>query len=166
MVTPFSETTEVPLEFDLFTDLNLYLVVGLGSVSFLLLITILVIIVLKCQKPKPMKMPPAINMNLNSLNRNSVISRSSIISQRSSTIADSTLISSDAYWYSLFLAETRKGKVVVRQPIVPKGAGYFVSSIPRCTGPTETSDSRASTLQVCAPLRWRPGAVFLLHFFI
>ncbi|XP_029556870.1 protocadherin alpha-C2-like isoform X1 [Salmo trutta] len=147
MVTPFSETTEVPLEFDLFTDLNLYLVVGLGSVSFLLLITILVIIVLKCQKPKPMKMPPAINMNLNSLNRNSVISRSSIISQRSSTIADSTLISSDAYWYSLFLAETRKGKVVVRQPIVPKGAGYFVSSIPRCTGPTETSDSRASTLQ-------------------
>uniref|UniRef100_A0A673ZH73 Cadherin domain-containing protein n=1 Tax=Salmo trutta TaxID=8032 RepID=A0A673ZH73_SALTR len=46
MVTPFSETTEVPLEFDLFTDLNLYLVVGLGSVSFLLLITILVIIVL------------------------------------------------------------------------------------------------------------------------
>ncbi|XP_029484040.1 protocadherin alpha-C2-like isoform X1 [Oncorhynchus nerka] len=147
MVTPFSETTELPLEYDLFTDLNLYLVIGLGSVSFLLLITILVVIVLKCQKPKPLKMPPAMNMNLNSLNRNSMISRNSIISQRSSTIADSTLISSDAYWYSLFLAETRKGKVVVRQPIVPKGAGYFVSSIPRSTGPTETSDSRASTLQ-------------------
>ncbi|XP_056450911.1 protocadherin alpha-C2-like [Gadus chalcogrammus] len=139
---PFSEATEVPIEYDVFTDLNLYLVIGLGAVSFLLLITILVIIVLKCQKPKPkpLKMPPP--------NRNSVISRNSIISQRSSTIADSTLISSDAYWYSLFLAETRKGNVVVRQPIVPKGAGYFVSSIPRSIGPSEISDSRASTLEV------------------
>ncbi|KAM9729327.1 protocadherin alpha-C2-like isoform 2-T3 [Menidia menidia] len=138
---PFLETTELPLEFDVFTDLNLYLVIGLGAVSFLLLITILVIIVLKCQKPKPkpMKIPSA--------SRNSVISRNSMISQRSSTIADSTLISSDAYWYSLFLAETRKGKVVVRQPIIPKGAGYFVSSIPRSIGPSETTDSRASTLE-------------------
>lgn len=140
---PFSETTELPLEYDVFTNLNLYLVIGLGAVSFLLLITILVIIVLKCQKPKPkaIKIPPA--------NRNSVVSRNSVISQRSSTIADSTLISSDAYWYSLFLAETRKGKVVVRQPIIPKGAGYFVSSIPRSIGPSETTDSRASTLEVC-----------------
>ncbi|XP_035289997.1 uncharacterized protein LOC118236077 isoform X2 [Anguilla anguilla] len=73
--------------------------------------------------------------------------RNSVISQRNSTIADSTLVSSDAYWYSLFLAETRKGKVVVRQPI-PKGAGYMVSSLPRGTGLTETSGSRASTLQV------------------
>ncbi|XP_024121922.1 protocadherin alpha-C2 isoform X1 [Oryzias melastigma] len=138
---PFSETTELPLEYDVFTNLNLYLVIGLGAVSFLLLITILVIIVLKCQKPKPkaIKIPPA--------NRNSVVSRNSVISQRSSTIADSTLISSDAYWYSLFLAETRKGKVVVRQPIIPKGAGYFVSSIPRSIGPSETTDSRASTLE-------------------
>ncbi|XP_053702208.1 protocadherin-10-like isoform X2 [Synchiropus splendidus] len=137
----FSETTELPLAYDMFTDLNLYLVIGLGAVSFLLLITILVIIVLKCQKPKPkaLKMPPP--------NRNSVISRNSMISQRSSTIADSTLISSDAYWYSLFLAETRKGKVVVRQPIIPKGAGYFVSSIPRSIGPSETTGSRASTLE-------------------
>lgn len=142
-VMSFSETTELPLEYDVFTDLNLYLVIGLGAVSFLLLITILVIIVLKCQKPKPkaIKIPPA--------NRNSMISRNSVISQRSSTIADSTLISSDAYWYSLFLAETRKGKVVVRQPIIPKGAGYFVSSIPRSIGPSETTDSRASTLEVC-----------------
>ncbi|XP_056140184.1 protocadherin beta-6-like [Lampris incognitus] len=151
-VMSFSETTEMPIEYDIFSDLNLYLVIGLGAVSLLLLITILVIIVLKCQKPKPkpIKMPPA--------NRNSVISRNSIISQRSSTIADSTLISSDAYWYSLFLAETRKGKVVVRQPIVPKGAGYFVSSIPRSIGPTETSDSRASTLQVCMQCKW--GSIF------
>ncbi|XP_058484004.1 protocadherin alpha-C2-like [Solea solea] len=140
-VMSFSETTELPLDYDLFTDLNLYLVIGLGAVSFLLLITILVIIVLKCQKPKPkaIKMPPG--------NRNSVVSRNSMISQRSSTIADSTLISSDAYWYSLFLAETRKGKVVVRQPIIPKGAGYFVSSIPRSIGPSETTNSRASTLE-------------------
>ncbi|XP_048884547.1 protocadherin alpha-C2-like isoform X14 [Brienomyrus brachyistius] len=131
-VKVYSDTMEVPLEYDIFSDLNLYLVISLGAVSFLLLMTILVTIVLKCQKPKPTKAaPPAC--------------RNSIISQRNSTIADSTLISSDAYWYSLFLAETRKGKVVVRQP-VPK-AGYLISSIPRSTGLTETSDSAASTLQ-------------------
>ncbi|XP_053541550.1 protocadherin alpha-C2 [Ictalurus punctatus] len=129
----YAEMTEVPLEYDIFSDLNLYLVIGLGSVSFLLLITILVTIVLKCQKPKPSKaVPPC---------------RNSVISERNSTIADSTLVSNDAYWYSLFLAETRKGKLVVRQP-VPKGQRYIVSSIPRSTGMTETSDSAASTLQV------------------
>ncbi|XP_017341106.2 protocadherin alpha-C2 isoform X2 [Ictalurus punctatus] len=128
----YAEMTEVPLEYDIFSDLNLYLVIGLGSVSFLLLITILVTIVLKCQKPKPSKaVPPC---------------RNSVISERNSTIADSTLVSNDAYWYSLFLAETRKGKLVVRQP-VPKGQRYIVSSIPRSTGMTETSDSAASTLQ-------------------
>ncbi|XP_026886475.2 protocadherin alpha-C2 [Electrophorus electricus] len=131
VVTQFTETTEVPIEYDLFTDLNLYLLIGLGSVSFLLLITILVIIVLKCQKTKPAK---AVAQG-----------RNSIISQRSSTVADSTLISSDAYWYSLFLAETRKGKVVVRQPL-PNGSGFIVSSIPR-SALTVTSESRSSTLQ-------------------
>ncbi|XP_036379666.1 protocadherin alpha-C2-like [Megalops cyprinoides] len=133
VIKAFSETTEIPLEYDIFSDLNLYLVIGLGSVSFLLLMTILVIIVLKCQKPKPTKATPPC--------------RNSVISQRNSTIADSTLVSSDAYWYSLFLAETRKGKLVIRQPI-PKGGGYIVSSIPRSTGLTETSESTASTLQV------------------
>ncbi|XP_027020989.2 protocadherin alpha-C2-like isoform X5 [Tachysurus fulvidraco] len=128
----YADMTEVPLEYDIFSDLNLYLVIGLGSVSFLLLITILVTIVLKCQKPKASKGAPAC--------------RNSVISERNSTIADSTLVSNDAYWYSLFLAETRKGKLVVRQP-VPKGSRYFVSSIPRSTGLTETSDSAASTLQ-------------------
>ncbi|XP_072524490.1 protocadherin alpha-C2-like isoform X12 [Salminus brasiliensis] len=127
----YADMTEVP-EYDIFSDLNLYLVIGLGSVSFLLLITILVTIVLKCQKPKPSKAAPPC--------------RNSVISERNSTIADSTLVSNDAYWYSLFLAETRKGKLVVRQP-VPKGARYIVSSIPRSTGLTETSDSAASTLQ-------------------
>ncbi|KAG9335348.1 hypothetical protein JZ751_005350 [Albula glossodonta] len=135
VIKAFSETTEIPLEYDIFSDLNLYLVIGLGSVSFLLLITILVIIVLKCQKPRPKPTKPTPPC------------RNSVVSQRNSTIADSTLVSSDAYWYSLFLAETRKGKVVVRQPI-PKGAGYIVSSIPRSTGLTETSESTASTLQV------------------
>ncbi|XP_056624845.1 protocadherin alpha-C2-like isoform X5 [Triplophysa dalaica] len=128
----YADMTEVPLEYDIFSDLNLYLVIGLGSVSFLLLITILVTIVLKCQKPNPSKAAPP--------------SRNSVISERNSTIADSTLVSNDAYWYSLFLAETRKGKLVVRQP-VPKGSRYFVSSIPRSTGLSETSDSAASTLQ-------------------
>ncbi|XP_051505988.1 protocadherin Fat 4-like [Myxocyprinus asiaticus] len=128
----YADMTEVPLEYDIFSDLNLYLVIGLGSVSFLLLITILVTIVLKCQKAKPSKAAPPC--------------RNSVISERNSTIADSTLVSNDAYWYSLFLAETRKGKLVVRQP-VPKGARYIVSSIPRSTGLTETSDSAASTLQ-------------------
>ncbi|XP_054647385.1 protocadherin alpha-C2 [Dunckerocampus dactyliophorus] len=131
-VKTYSDMTEVPLEYDIFSDLNLYLVIGLGSVSFLLLITILVTIVLKCQKAKPsMAAPP---------------SRSSVISERNSTIADSTLVSNDAYWYSLFLAETRKGKLVVRQPL-PKGSRYIVSSIPRSTGMSETSGSATSTLQ-------------------
>ncbi|XP_064182057.1 protocadherin alpha-C2-like isoform X5 [Anguilla rostrata] len=132
VVKAFSETSEIPLEYDIFSDLNLYLLIGLGSVSFLLLMTILVTIVLKCQKPKPTKATPPC--------------RNSVVSQRSSTVADSTLVSNDAYWYSLFLAETRKGKVVVRQPI-PKSGGYIVSSIPRSTGLTETSESAASTLQ-------------------
>ncbi|XP_072251875.1 protocadherin beta-16-like [Leuresthes tenuis] len=128
----YSDMTEVPLEYDIFSDLNLYLVIGLGSVSFLLLITILVTIVIKCQNPKPSKAAPP--------------SRNSVISERNSTIADSTLVSNDAYWYSLFLAETRKGKMVVRQPM-PKGSRYIVSSLPRGTGLTDTSDSAASTLQ-------------------
>nr|XP_033488387.1 protocadherin alpha-C2-like isoform X1 [Epinephelus lanceolatus] len=131
-VKAYSDMTEVPLEYDIFSDLNLYLVIGLGSVSFLLLITILVTIVLKCQKPKPSKAAPPC--------------RNSVISERNSTIADSTLVSNDANWYSLFLAETRKGKLVVRQP-VPKGSRYIVSSIPRGTGLTDTSDSAPSTLQ-------------------
>ncbi|XP_046907574.1 protocadherin alpha-C2-like [Hypomesus transpacificus] len=131
-VKAYSDMTEVPLEYDIFSDLNLYLVIGLGSVSFLLLITILVTCVLKCQKPKPSKAAPPC--------------RNSVISEGNSTIADSTLVSNDAYWYSMFLAETRKGKLVVRQP-VPKGSRYIVSSIPRSTGLTETSDSAASTLQ-------------------
>ncbi|XP_063343010.1 protocadherin alpha-C2-like [Pelmatolapia mariae] len=132
-VKAYSDMTEEPLEYDIFSDINLYLVIGLGSVSFLLLITILVTIVIKCQKPKPSKAAPP--------------SRNSVISERNSTIADSTLVSNDAYWYSLFLAETRKGKLVVRQPL-PKGSRYIVSSIPRGTGLTDTSDSAASTLQV------------------
>ncbi|XP_068182565.1 protocadherin alpha-C2 [Antennarius striatus] len=132
-VKAYSDMTEVPLQYDIFSDLNLYLVIGLGSVSFLLLITILVTIVLKCQKPKASKAAPPC--------------RNSVISERNSTIADSTLVSNDAYWYSLFLAETRKGKLVVRQP-VPKGSRYIVSSIPRGTGLTDTSDSAASTLQL------------------
>ncbi|XP_064874298.1 protocadherin beta-16-like [Oncorhynchus nerka] len=133
-VKAYSDMTEVPLEYDIFSDLNLYLVIGLGSVSFLLLITILVTCVLKCQKPMPSKAAPP--------------SRNSVISERNSTIADSTLVSNDAYWYSMFLAETRKGKLVVRQPVPKAGSRYIVSSLPRSTGLTETSDSAASTLQV------------------
>ncbi|XP_034545008.1 protocadherin beta-16-like isoform X2 [Notolabrus celidotus] len=132
-VKTYSDMTEEPLGYDIFSDLNLYLVIGLGSVSFLLLITILVTIVLKCQKSGPSKAAPPC--------------RNSVISERNSTIADSTLVSNDAYWYSLFLAETRKGKMVVRQP-VPKGSRYIVSSLPRGTGLTDSSGSAASTLQV------------------
>ncbi|XP_063045538.1 protocadherin beta-16-like isoform X2 [Engraulis encrasicolus] len=130
----YSDMTEVPIEYDIFSDLNLYLVIGLGSVSFLLLITILVTIVLKCQKPKPSKsLPPSRNSVASSVDRNS-------------GFADSTLVSNDAYWYSMFLAETRKGKLVVRQP-APKGQRYIVSSLPRSIGLTETSGSATSTLQ-------------------
>ncbi|XP_077464633.1 protocadherin alpha-C2-like isoform X2 [Stigmatopora argus] len=131
-VKAYSDMSEVPLEYDIFSDLNLYLVIGLGSVSFLLLITILVTIVLKCQKVKPSIAVPN--------------GRNSVLSERNSTLADSTLVSNDAYWYSMFLAETRKGKLVVRQP-APKGSRYFVSSIPRSTGMSETSGSAPSTLQ-------------------
>ncbi|KAI4818722.1 hypothetical protein KUCAC02_004024, partial [Chaenocephalus aceratus] len=88
---------------------------------------------LQCQKPKPSKAAPPC--------------RNSVISEGNSSIADSTLVSNDAYWYSMFLAETRKGKMVVRQP-VPKGSRYIVSSLPRGTGLTDTSGSAASTLQV------------------
>ncbi|CAL8304878.1 unnamed protein product [Arctogadus glacialis] len=130
-VKAYSDMTEVPLEYDIFSDLNLYLVIGLGSVSFLLLITIFVTIVLKCQKPKSSKAAPPC--------------RNSVVSERNS-FADSTLVSNDAYWYSMFLAETRKGKLVVRQP-APKGSRYIVSSLPRSTGLTETSGSAPSTLQ-------------------
>ncbi|XP_048840289.1 protocadherin alpha-C2-like isoform X4 [Brienomyrus brachyistius] len=135
VVKAIPESTQVPLEYDVFSEINLYLVIGLGSVSFLLLITIFVSIIVKCQKPKTAKahaVPPAC--------------RNTFIPQRNPNITDSTLISNDAYWYSLFLAETRKGKLVVRQPI-PKGAGYIVSSMPQSTGQTETSESTASTLQ-------------------
>ncbi|XP_055081020.1 protocadherin beta-16-like [Periophthalmus magnuspinnatus] len=150
-VKHYSDMTEVPLEYDIFSDLNLYLVIGLGSVSFLLLITILVTIVLKCQKPKSSsKAPPPC--------------RNSVISERNSTIADSTLVSNDAYWYSLFLAETRKGKLVVRQP-VPKGSRYIVSSIPRGTGVTDTSGSAPSTLQVRVCFLWRCSLVKQMPFF-
>ncbi|KAL7395174.1 hypothetical protein ABVT39_011471 [Epinephelus coioides] len=145
VVKAYSDMTEVPLEYDIFSDLNLYLVIGLGSVSFLLLITILVTIVLKCQKPKPSKAAPPC--------------RNSVISERNSTIADSTLVSNDAYWYSLFLAETRKGKLVVRQP-VPKGSRYIVSSIPRGTGLTDTSDSAPSTLQLKVSYKTQKVALF------
>ncbi|XP_029970047.1 protocadherin alpha-C2-like [Salarias fasciatus] len=151
-VKAYSDMTEMPLEYDIFSDLNLYLVIGLGSVSFLLLITILVTIVLKCQKPKPSK--------------TAAPCRNSVISERNSTIADSTLVSNDAYWYSLFLAETRKGKLVVRQPM-PKGSRYIVSSIPRGTGLTDTSDSAASTLQketaqlLCAKLPTKAGTILV-----
>ncbi|XP_061542617.1 protocadherin-10-like [Phycodurus eques] len=130
----YSDGGGAPPEYDIFSDLNLYLLIGLGSVSFLLLITISVTVVLKCQKVEPGNMAPPC--------------RNSVISERNSTVADSTLVSNDAYWYSLFLAETRKGKLVVRQP-APKGSRYFVSSIPRSAAGSATSDSAPSTLQVC-----------------
>ncbi|XP_061542616.1 protocadherin alpha-C2 [Phycodurus eques] len=129
----YSDGGGAPPEYDIFSDLNLYLLIGLGSVSFLLLITISVTVVLKCQKVEPGNMAPPC--------------RNSVISERNSTVADSTLVSNDAYWYSLFLAETRKGKLVVRQP-APKGSRYFVSSIPRSAAGSATSDSAPSTLQV------------------
>ncbi|XP_061690559.1 protocadherin Fat 4 isoform X2 [Syngnathoides biaculeatus] len=136
----YSDGGEAPPEYDVFSDLNVYLVIGLGSVSFLLLITVSVCVVLKCQKVKPGQAAPPC--------------RSSVISERNSTLADSTLVSNDAYWYSLFLAETRKGKLVVRQP-VPKGSRYFVSSIPRSAGVSVTSDSAPSTLQdICKDVFW------------
>ncbi|XP_033948606.1 protocadherin alpha-C2-like isoform X3 [Pseudochaenichthys georgianus] len=78
-IKAYSDMTEVPLLYDIFSDINLLwnLIIGLGSMIFLLMIPILVTIVIKCQKPKPSKaVPPC---------------RNSVISEGNSSIADSTL---------------------------------------------------------------------------
>ncbi|XP_051789690.1 protocadherin-10-like isoform X7 [Erpetoichthys calabaricus] len=103
------------------TPLNIYLMIGLGSVSLLLLLTLLICIAHKCHHNPSDDSTKSAN-------------RISCYSQRDSMISDlpahSTLYSSDAYWHSVLLAESRKGKMLVRQPM-PNGTGFIVSSLER-----------------------------------
>ncbi|XP_058852694.1 protocadherin alpha-C2-like [Acipenser ruthenus] len=131
-----SGMTDTPSEYDYFSDLNLYLIIGLASITFLFLITIIVFILLKCQSADHNSVQPPCRNSYHS-ERNSMNSQAR---------PDSTLISSDAYWHSLFVAESRKGKVLLRQS-VPSGSGYIVSSLPKNGQPKDSNDTVQSTPQ-------------------
>ncbi|MGH0116371.1 UNVERIFIED_CONTAM: hypothetical protein FKN15_035675 [Acipenser sinensis] len=131
-----SGMTDIPSEYDYFSDLNLYLIIGLASITFLFLVTITVFIVLKCQSADHNSAHPPCRNSYHS-ERNSM---------NSQVRPDSTLISSDAYWHSLFVAESRKGKVLLRQS-VPSGSGYIVSSLPKNGQPKDSNDTVQSTPQ-------------------
>ncbi|KAI4818729.1 hypothetical protein KUCAC02_004031 [Chaenocephalus aceratus] len=101
---------------------------------FLLMIPILVTIVIKCQKPKPSKA--------------ALPCRNSVISEGNSSIADLHSGLQRRLLVQYVLAETRKGKMVVRQP-VPKGSRYIVSSLPtRHWTPQTLVDQQPPPLQV------------------
>ncbi|XP_051789689.1 protocadherin-10-like isoform X6 [Erpetoichthys calabaricus] len=109
------------LEPEFSSSLNIYLMIGLASVTFLLLLTIVICAALKCHHNP-------------SEDSDKTAHRISCYSQRDSMISDlpahSTLYSSDAYWHSVLLAESRKGKMLVRQSM-PNGTGFIVSSLER-----------------------------------
>uniref|UniRef100_A0A8C4XA77 Cadherin domain-containing protein n=1 Tax=Erpetoichthys calabaricus TaxID=27687 RepID=A0A8C4XA77_ERPCA len=107
---------------DNFLSLNMYLIIGLSSVSFILLLTLMVLIISKCHHNSQVDEIQQSSQIINCYNqRNSVISE---------LPANSTLISSDAYWHSVLLAESRKGKMLVRRSI-PDGSGFIISSLER-----------------------------------
>uniref|UniRef100_A0A8C4SGC7 Cadherin domain-containing protein n=1 Tax=Erpetoichthys calabaricus TaxID=27687 RepID=A0A8C4SGC7_ERPCA len=109
------------LETEHLSSLNIYLMIGLASASFLFLLTIVMCAALKCHRNSPEDSEKSAH-------------RISCYSQRDSMISDlpahSTLYSSDAYWHSVLLAESRKGKMLVRQSM-PNGTGFIVSSLER-----------------------------------
>ncbi|XP_039632257.1 protocadherin alpha-C2-like [Polypterus senegalus] len=107
---------------DNFLSLNMYLIIGLASISFILLLTLTILIICKCNQSSPAEESQKSSQTINCYNqRNSVIS---------DLPANSTLISSDAYWHSVLLAESRKGKMLVRRSI-PDGSGFIISSLER-----------------------------------
>ncbi|XP_039632256.1 protocadherin-10-like [Polypterus senegalus] len=126
------------LDPEFLTPLNIYLMIGLGSVSLLLLLTLLICIALKCHHNPS-------DDSTKSANRNSCYS------QRDSMISDlpahSTLYSSDAYWHSVLLAESRKGKMLVRQSM-PNGTGFIVSSLERNSDQGTISELAETPVQV------------------
>ncbi|XP_051789696.1 protocadherin-10-like isoform X13 [Erpetoichthys calabaricus] len=108
------------VETEYVSSLNMYLMIGLASASLLLFLTIVICAALKCHH--------------NPAEDEKSAHRISCYSQRDSMISDlpahSTLYSSDAYWHSVLLAESRKGKMLVRQSM-PNGTGFIVSSLER-----------------------------------
>ncbi|XP_051789685.1 protocadherin alpha-C2-like isoform X2 [Erpetoichthys calabaricus] len=107
---------------DNFLSLNMYLIIGVSSVSFILLLTLTILIICKCNHNSPAEESQKSSQTISCYNqRNSVISE---------LPANSTLISSDAYWHSVLLAESRKGKMLVRRSI-PDGSGFIISSLER-----------------------------------
>ncbi|XP_039632258.1 protocadherin alpha-C2-like [Polypterus senegalus] len=107
---------------DNFLSLNMYLIIGLAFVSFIFLLTLMVLIISKCHHNSPVEEIQQSSQRISCYNqRNSVISE---------LPANSTLISSDAYWHSVLLAESRKGKMLVRRSI-PDGSGFIISSLER-----------------------------------
>uniref|UniRef100_A0A8C4XAQ6 Cadherin domain-containing protein n=1 Tax=Erpetoichthys calabaricus TaxID=27687 RepID=A0A8C4XAQ6_ERPCA len=116
LLTPNDE-----VETEYLSSLNIYLMIGLATASFLFLLTIVICTALKCHRN------PSEDSTKSS-------HRISCYSQRDSMISDlpahSTLYSSDAYWHSVLLAESRKGKMLVRQSM-PNGTGFIVSSLER-----------------------------------
>ncbi|XP_051789694.1 protocadherin gamma-A4-like isoform X11 [Erpetoichthys calabaricus] len=109
------------LETEFSSSLNIYLMISLASLSCLFLLTIVICCALKCHHKK-------------SEDSEKTAHRISCYSQRDSMISElpahSTLYSSDAYWHSVLLAESRKGKMLVRQSM-PNGTGFIVSSLER-----------------------------------
>ncbi|XP_039632248.1 protocadherin-10-like [Polypterus senegalus] len=114
-------TVNDEIETEHLSSLNIYLMIGLASASFMFLLTIVLCAALKCHRNS-------------SEDSEKSAHRISCYSQRDSMISDlpahSTLYSSDAYWHSVLLAESRKGKMLVRQSM-PNGTGFIVSSLER-----------------------------------
>ncbi|XP_039632255.1 protocadherin-10-like [Polypterus senegalus] len=123
---------------DFLSSLNVYLMIGLGSVSLLLLLTLFTCIALKCHHNPSEDSTKSTN-------------RISCYSQRDSMISElpahSTLYSSDAYWHSVLLAESRKGKMLVRRSM-PNGTGFIVSSLERNSEQGTISELADTPIQV------------------
>ncbi|XP_039632254.1 protocadherin-10-like [Polypterus senegalus] len=123
---------------DYLSWLNLYLMIGLASVSFFFLLTVVICATVKCRQKTSEESEKSTH-------------RISCYSQRDSMISDlpahSTLYSSDAYWHSVLLAESRKGKMLVRQSM-PNGAGFIVSSLDRNSEQGTISELAETPIQV------------------
>ncbi|XP_039632249.1 protocadherin-10-like [Polypterus senegalus] len=125
------------VETEYVSSLNMYLMIGLASASLLLILTIVICASLKCHH--------------NPAEDEKSAHRISCYSQRDSMISElpahSTLYSSDAYWHSVLLAESRKGKMLVRQSM-PNGTGFIVSSLERNSEQGTISELADTPIQV------------------
>ncbi|XP_039632260.1 protocadherin Fat 1 [Polypterus senegalus] len=131
------------VETDNFLSLDMYLIVGLAGASFIFLLTLIILIVCKCHHT-----PQGENSQKSANNVNCYNQRNSVISELP---ANSTLISSDAYWHSVLLAESRKGKMLVRRSI-PDGSGFIISSLERNLGQGGVNDMCQTPVEQCEDL--------------